>query len=58
MYILFLIIMLSGDELQFAPGGKVERFADKAACEAQAKVSQGELAKEPIGPFTLECRKV
>ncbi len=58
MYLLVLVILLSGAEAVYSPEGPPHKFADKAACEAQAAKSKPAIEKDNPGmPFKLECRK-
>ena len=58
MYILLLMVLLTGDEYEYGPNNETVKFPTMAACEAQAKAVKPTLEKEAFGPFTLECRKV
>ncbi len=59
MYVLMLLLLLSGDEMTYAPGGNTATFKTKAACEKVLAEQKPKLAKElaGVGPFALECRK-
>ncbi len=58
MYILFLLVILTGDLHTYGPGGETVQFPTLAACEAKQKEVRPALEQQGIGPFVLECRKV
>jgi len=59
MFVLFLVVLLSGDELAYGPGGETVKFPTKAACEKVLAEQKPKVEKANPGvPLKFECRKV
>ncbi len=58
MYILVLVLLLDGTEMQRQHDGAPMMFDSKAACVKVLEADAKELKAMEAPPFKLECRKV